>query len=614
MTANGTIIESGVSTAVKSCFCQTRNGWLIRVNGAARGSISKSGATAVPLGITAPASGPTVTQVAESGSLFKGDYYCAYRYRDDDYVYSSLSPATKVTADKNDALSWSATNSQESRVTAIQLYRTACGKPDVFYLVSELATGVTTLSSDAASDATLLAATGVLPLLNDDRTLCARRFGVPPTTASIVVPYRDRYYYIDPVNGIIYFSYPDEPESVPSTNAITLQPNSDDNDAIVGAWSSDSLWIIKQRHIYELSCTNNPLYSSGVRMLYARGACNQSCFAMLEGVMYGLDEMGPWKMSGDGAEPLALPVQDKFRDGTVLWSSSSRFFVSTDPNERLVRFHVHLLGDSGTYPRHALVYNANDGSWHQEDYTRGLSCGCHTVASGRSRALFGAEDGRLLVSYEVWADALGDGISGVVTSATTETLTDTAVTFTALYEGATITMTKGASRGQTRQIVSGDEGHTLNVSPAWTTTPVAGDCYTAGSVPFTYKTGMLELPVVADEDRKQWIPAYDLVVDYKPTTLDNWVTIRLYWDHSATPINFEMIGEKDGLRYNANGAIELNLRSADTYGNATGQRRIRINARAEARVWTHRALSVEVFGAQYSEEICFYKIALEEVQ
>ena len=74
------------------------------------------------------------------------------------------------------------------------------------------------------------------------------------------------------------FSYQDEPESVPSTNSITIQSNNRDDDDIAGAMpSGSSLIVLSQRHKYALSFSTSPLSDGSLRYVDDRGVFNQSC-------------------------------------------------------------------------------------------------------------------------------------------------------------------------------------------------------------------------------------------------------------------------------------------------------------------------------------------------
>lgn len=195
-------LETGVHTFGKSVWCETREGYLIRVNGLERGTYWNGVGDIYPLGVTAPAAAPTLGE-SGGGACLVATYYCAYRYVDVDGVPSSLSPVAEVAVSvANNRIDWSViAAATEARIPASgskELYRSLADAPDTMYLVATIANATTTYT-DTTGD-TALAALTALPVLNDDGTLHARRFEPPPTFKRICVQHEDRYIYAGDVN------------------------------------------------------------------------------------------------------------------------------------------------------------------------------------------------------------------------------------------------------------------------------------------------------------------------------------------------------------------------------------------------------------------------------
>tara|TARA_R110002020_G_scaffold286683_1_gene502204 strand:+ start:746 stop:3631 length:2886 start_codon:yes stop_codon:yes gene_type:complete len=287
-----TISSSAFNTFQRMCFCRTRLGDLIGVNGLERGFRWDGITTNVEqLGITAPAAAPSISAanlntadkgkaltspyVANNGSglyritstshgLSNGDkvvignvvgtgamqgdlngvkftvsgvttntfdlvgtifdgahtsggtwsqegfgategiYTFAYRYVDNTAtpVYSSLSPATTVTASTNDFFSWSSlsTTTETRAQSQVELYRSTAGVSNVLYRVETISYGGTP-AADEVDDDTLnnLDDEDVVLVLLDpptDLTLVGRRFEPPPTDRPYVVMFQDRYFYL----------------------------------------------------------------------------------------------------------------------------------------------------------------------------------------------------------------------------------------------------------------------------------------------------------------------------------------------------------------------------------------------------------------------------------
>ena len=109
-----------------------------------------------PLGIPAPAEGPTIDSPA-GGSLTAGDYSLAFRYLDDDVdfdefstgtgggVPSSFSPLTEATAAANDKFTWTINASGAiTRVTKVEFWRTTAGQSRVYYRLQFAGPGAAT--------------------------------------------------------------------------------------------------------------------------------------------------------------------------------------------------------------------------------------------------------------------------------------------------------------------------------------------------------------------------------------------------------------------------------------------------------------------------------------
>lgn len=389
--ASGSSIETGVSQAVPSHWCNSRTGSLIRVNGAARGSIwlDSGESAAVALGITAPTEVPTVQQDPDAGAAQPARYAFGFRYLDAFDNPSSLSPLTYIEADSSDGFDWGRLQaSAESRVTHFQLFRSTADQEDVLYLVTEQAkAGLGYYSDDDLSDDDLVAnADVILPIFNMDRTLSARRFEPPPTFMSVVVAFQDRYWYAvaydEPEEeNSIYYSYAGEPESVPPVqNVLHLSQDTADNDRVRALipWGQ-VLYVLKDRHTYRYSFAGDPGYGSAAHLVYARGCLNQRCFAFLEADCYLFDQMGFWRMGREGPEAIDEAIRDIFAPGIINWTLSHKFLVFTEPNERIVRFHLAYTEDGGAVPERIFAYDPATKAWHTEGYPYGTIVGVEQI-------------------------------------------------------------------------------------------------------------------------------------------------------------------------------------------------------------------------------------------
>jgi len=212
----------------------------------------------------------------------------------------------------------------------------------------------------------------------------------------------------------IYYSEPDEPESVPpSQNCIQVVGNTPDNDYITGLVPFGGvLWVLKQRHTYRFTFVVDPRYDGAVRLAFSRGALNHRCCVYFQDTAYVLDQFGPWRLTEGGCDPIGAQVQNLFSEGTVDFSKSRWFFVSVEPNEGIVRFHVAYVGDSSARPKRAVCYSTLTEAWWTESYDNQLGGSCHIEDDGRMRSAVGGEHTVVLLQDEGTSDRNSHNTAG----------------------------------------------------------------------------------------------------------------------------------------------------------------------------------------------------------
>lgn len=221
---------------------------------------------------------------------------------------------------------------------------------------------------------------------------------------------RNRIYFseISPIDGR------PEPESVPYRgvqpdgsepgNALDVQDNVDDHDIVTGGFPGGSvLWLMKERHAYRLRYIVRPTIDGSIKLAARRGMINQRCWACIDENIYVLDDYGPWQITDGGARDMGVAIHDYFRDAQINFGYKKWFFVSANPQERVVRFHVSLAEDTGVRPQAALCYSVDGKQWWVERYPCELAGTCMAHSGVRTHVLVGGPDGKALV--------LGDGSS-----------------------------------------------------------------------------------------------------------------------------------------------------------------------------------------------------------
>lgn len=158
---------------------------------------SKVGNQFLPAGIDAPTAAPTISLSGTAGNLIVGDYLTAYRYKDYEGNPSDLSPLyTASPTVAGNTVSWTVSQPSTAmpsydRITEIELLRGVVGVAAELYKVTSLPVGTSTYA-ETLSDDTLRDAEKLI-ITNDDGSVNANRFGVPPLKP-IVTWHQDRMY------------------------------------------------------------------------------------------------------------------------------------------------------------------------------------------------------------------------------------------------------------------------------------------------------------------------------------------------------------------------------------------------------------------------------------
>lgn len=342
-------------------------------------------------------------------------------------------------------------------------------------------------------------------------------------------------YEIRPAPGelnTIFFSEPDEPESVPqSQNKFILQQNQSEEDKIVGAYSvGQTLYVAQQRHTYGLTYVRQPHLDARASLLFRRGLFNQRCSDVGGDVMFAMDQYGPYAVSGSGMQDIGRPIANYWRDGLIDFTYLRRFFVRANPRTKTVRFYVKLATDTGGV-RSAFTYNYELDRWSLETYPWIVGAAVNLQVSGEYQYYVGKEDERFTREvYGASSDGIATGVAGVVAAASVPTISATASIFLTGHVGCPITFTSGAAKHSRCVIVSRTNAISVNVDGI----PVGvvdGDSFVIGGVPWSLKTGLL---TYAENDQQGNGRSASVV--FKPTTQSGpYVDIRRFLNHKATP-------------------------------------------------------------------------------
>lgn len=359
----------------------------------------------------------------------------------------------------------------------------------------------------------------------------------------------------------IYYSYPQEPESVPATNVILIQDNVEGQDVITGLMPHGAvLYVAKERHTYRVSYARQPRLDATPTLAFSRGMLNPHCYALLEDNAYILDASGIYMvplwgsdhLSRDGVQHTVRPLLDFVYDAKLGLDKSRWSFVTLDSERRQIRFFVTQSSFCSEYaydttllrPKTCIVLNIDTLTFDLEGYVHQLGGGCQLPVSGRMRAVLGGQ--RDLVY--MLDDDLGEGVetvlSGTVVAYTAGTpsiqLTGTPGSS---IDGAPVCITSGPGKFQVRRAVS-SSGAVVTLDQAFTTAPTTASTYRVGGVLCRARTGQFAFPDSSNSKKGDHSSKRGVRLAYQP--FSDTFDVRFYLNHSSTAMNY-LIGTTHGM-------------------------------------------------------------------
>ncbi len=436
-----------------------------------------------------------------------------------------------------------------------------------------------------------------------------------------------RRYAIRPMEcerNAIYYSEPDEPQSVPRTNIITIQEQAEDEDEIVGIHAfGPYLYVLKEHHIYTVSFVRQPRIDAQARLLCHRGAFNKNCWDTHEGVAYLMDSEGCYVMGMNGAfESISDSIQDLWRDGTIDVTNTYWFHVKVDARAGVVRYYVRFTGDLGTRPRRALCYNIRTGAWWTETGPMEVAA-CVSIDEEGERYNLGAGQNDIVLDLARGeSDMVATEIRGTCASSTPELIADLTANFDQSVVGAPIAFLDGNCRGQVRTILSVVTPQVVSVSATtsplfnyaqnpFTEPPADGSRYIIGGIYYAYRIGTYDLVVDDDHNRRA------AVVDYRPTEKEYHIWSRRYLDQKTTPENnwdTQSLGGSSVQTIQGTPETWINTkRELYPASEQPGVARLNFSGKKEDLSSRGYSVSIDLDGIKGDEAIEIYEITLEGI-
>ena len=496
--------------------------------------------------------------------------------------YSDFSPITDVdttlfTATPNPTtMQWTISGvTAPARATLVEFFRTSSDESLVFYRLEmwgKVQGGTVSIQgTDTLTDEQLFDADrpfyAAVPVVLPNGNLNAYRFGIPRNDMGVCVAYGDRMWYAvsssgEDVNTIFYSEY-DEFESCPTINELPIQNNQKSTDSLTALVPfSTYLLAMQAAHCYAISFNTEPSVDATIQLMAARGVLSQQCFDLFDNRLFAMDERGVYVMDRSGSvESLSDAVATYFDEGLLDLSIRKRFFLKVDQRTNILRAFVALKGAGATSPYLALCFNILEKTWWTESWPNGLTCSCdYRRATGDpDEPVYGSVDGDVYRAAGLVDSQYRAIESATVTSGGSGYTSAPTITVAAGQPGigaqfipivqdgriAEILIAEpgfgyGTYSGQTfiptvaLTIVGG--GGTGASATATATLPIlANDVFPQATVPFTIRTGAMELVNDANLDRRNQLIDRSVTVVYRPTETSRVLHLREYFNNSDYP-------------------------------------------------------------------------------
>lgn len=428
----------------------------------------------------------------------------------------------------------------------------------------------------------------------------------------------------DAERNALYFTFFGSPEAWPYTNSWSLE---EDGDEITGLTTHrGDLYVLKQNHIYRFSFVGTPL-NADISPPASRG-CVSSRVAVQDGsTLYCMDYDGIYALSPGGeTQSISDAIGDLFRkDGEgyrVNWNSACHFHATT--HERVIRWFVALSGTR--YPRHALCFRIDTGSWWIEEYPFAVSSSC-LARLGKLRPVVGGSRGKTYVMGEGTLDLTDPTLGatrGTVTAAGKHYVT-TAMDLAAVAAGQPILIVNGRGKGQIRTIAAAANGE-ITVKEPWSIKPSGSgqdqSVFQIGGIPFLWRSGLFNF---AEKDDKS--QSRDMELHFLPKTDASTFDVRLRLDGSNEPLEMSQDRNHDNWKvYKDRPDIEVEWGTGYAGAIADGKsiadaKRLQTGCALMGRdFFSHRGIpaqdcmELELSGGSSAEKTKFYRIILQGVE
>ena len=133
-------------------------------------------------------------------------------------------------------------------------------------------------------------------------------------------------------------------------------------------------------------------------------------------------------------------------------------------------------------------------------------------------------------------------------------------------------------------------------------------------ISFSLKTGMMALPE-AQEGKSPAIPEYQIVLEYDPTTAEETVDVRVFWDTEPDGALWWEGSMPNASASARSRTVTIHLAAnRSKLGRAVGRERWPFRARTDPRALTRRALCLEMEGRATHERPVFHSLDIQALE
>ncbi len=329
----------------------------------------------------------------------------------------------------------------------------------------------------------------------------------------------------------VRWSYPGEPESCYTNDAVDLEAEQSAGEDLTGAISFNSfLYLFTPSACYRWSFADVPV-NGNIYHTEDRGMLNPRTYCRFENQVAVMDRTGIYVFNGGNANPISNVITDWIAEN-VVWDNSEWFHASAYPAEETVKFFVCL--DGSRYPKHSICFNYRTVRWWWEEYPWEIGASATVPVASRRELLVGGENERILI-HDRYADIPTHDREVAARHAVTSASYDSVVvtvdwaTESDLI-GAPLAIVSGKGKGQWRTIVGASTSTgRIKVDQPFLDVPDTTSEVAIGGVHWLLSTKVFEASPEADSPH--------VGVFVTPTDHDASFDLKFSYNHRTTFVN-----------------------------------------------------------------------------